>query len=581
MRLSTDPDRDDARSVATLRAALAAGARTLDTARAYGLDDKDAGHNERLISRVLADGSIEATSVRVVTKCGMRRPDGDWRPDGRAGTIASDARASREALGRPADVLLLHAPDPAVSFATSVRALARAAEDGHARSIGLSNVTRGQLDEALAIAPIAAVEIALGAFDDESARGGVVARCIERGIEILAHSPLGGPKRAPRLAQDAVLVSIARGLAVTAVEVVLAYLCKLHPSIVALVGARTPETAVRAIAASSIALDDAALAHLDARFPALAAVRRPSTTKPLPSSTPTTRTDVVLLMGISGAGKTRATAAYVDRGYVRWNRDSIGGSLRGIVQRLEGSLASGAHGVVLDNTYLTRATRNDVIVASARHGARVRCVHFDTPIHDAQTNVVLRMLEKYGALLGPDEIARHAKKDPNLVRPTVLFRMARELEPPSMDEGFTEIDTVPFVRSPRASAERAGAMFALDALVCDEALAPRADAEAIVTAAAPEGAPCLVFAWRPDADDAWLASARAFAARLGDRTRRSIDFDVCVHAGGPPVCWCRPPLPGLWLAFAERHRVDASKSVLVGASAAHSTMARALGLTTR
>ncbi len=54
MRLSTDPDRDEQRALATLRAALDAGITTLDTARAYGCDEADLGHNERLIARALA-----------------------------------------------------------------------------------------------------------------------------------------------------------------------------------------------------------------------------------------------------------------------------------------------------------------------------------------------------------------------------------------------------------------------------------------------------------------------------------------------------------------------------------------------
>jgi len=50
-----------------------------------------------------------------------------------------------------------------------------------------------------------------------------------------------------------------------------------------------------------------------------------------------------------------------------------------------------------------------------------------------------------------------------------------------------------------------------------------------------------------------------------------------VHGGGPPICWCRPPLPGLPLEFARRHGVDPASSVLVGTSAAHRTLASALG----
>jgi histidinol phosphatase-like enzyme len=52
---------------------------------------------------------------------------------------------------------------------------------------------------------------------------------------------------------------------------------------------------------------------------------------------------------------------------------------------------------------------------------------------------------------------------------------------------------------------------------------------------------------------------------------------VCTHPGGPPMCWCRPPLPGLPLAFARAHRVDPARSTLVGTSSAHRTLAATLG----
>src|SRR5262249_47365096 len=112
MRLSTAPERDEGVALATIRAALAAGAVVLDTARAYGRDDADAGHNERLVARAVVESGVDPASVRVVTKCGMRRPEQDraFRPDGRASAIAEDARRSREALGPLSiDLLLLHA----------------------------------------------------------------------------------------------------------------------------------------------------------------------------------------------------------------------------------------------------------------------------------------------------------------------------------------------------------------------------------------------------------------------------------------------------------------------------------------
>jgi histidinol phosphatase-like enzyme len=56
-----------------------------------------------------------------------------------------------------------------------------------------------------------------------------------------------------------------------------------------------------------------------------------------------------------------------------------------------------------------------------------------------------------------------------------------------------------------------------------------------------------------------------------------VESALCPHAAGPPSCWCRPPLPGLPLAFARAHQVDPSRSILVGAGPAHRTLAATLG----
>ena len=84
------------------------------------------------------------------------------------------------------------------------------------------------------------------------------------------------------------------------------------------------------------------------------------------------RAEVVLVMGIPGAGKTRVASEYVERGYARLNRDERGGSLRDLADALDESLAAGTPAVVLDNTYLTRASRSHVLDIAARHGASSR-----------------------------------------------------------------------------------------------------------------------------------------------------------------------------------------------------------------
>jgi len=49
-------------------------------------------------------------------------------------------------------------------------------------------------------------------------------------------------------------------------------------------------------------------------------------------------------------------------------------------------------------------------------------------------------------------------------------------------------------------------------------------------------------------------------AQLGVR----LDILYCPHAAGPPVCWCRKPLPGLGVMLIERHQLDPSRCVYVG-----------------
>ncbi|HEU5055483.1 MAG TPA: aldo/keto reductase, partial [Kofleriaceae bacterium] len=253
MRLSTEPDRDEGRALATIAAALAAGVTVFDTARAYAAGEAELGHNERLLARALAGQG----RARVVSKGGMSRPDGRWVPDGRARALRADCEASLEALGGvPIDLYLLHAPDPRTAWATSVRALLALRERGLVPRVGLSGVNRRLLDEALALGPIDAVEVALGPFDDAALRGGVVQRCAELGIPVIAHSVLGGPARAARLREHPVLAPIAGKHGVGAGEVALAAALAVDPCVVALAGARRPDSALRAAAAGRLALDD-------------------------------------------------------------------------------------------------------------------------------------------------------------------------------------------------------------------------------------------------------------------------------------------------------------------------------------
>jgi aryl-alcohol dehydrogenase-like predicted oxidoreductase len=489
-------------SADTIKAAVDAGITVFDTARAYE-------GNEELLATAL-----RGTSARIVTKGGMSE---GWVPDGRAKSILADCEASLAALGGlPIDTYVLHAPDPRTPWATSVRALGRLVDEGLVGRIGVANVNRTQLDQALGHAPIAAVEVALSAFDDRALRGGVLERCDELGITLIAHSPLGGPRRAQRL--------------VGRHEDELARLLALSPVVVAIPGATRPET-VRSVArAASLVL------------PAEAAPARRKRARD---------GEVVLIMGIPGAGKSRLAGLYGD--HLRLNRDERGGSLRQLAGALDEALTSGARRVVLDNTYLTRAARNHVIETASRYGVGARCVWLDTPLAQAQVNLVERLLDRFGALPTPEEIRAVARREPGILLPTSQMRALRELEPPSLDEGWAAVEHVPFERV--AGNGRPGVFVAASALEHGDPAAPH-----------------LVFDWRPGA-----SAGSVEIAGLAARLTGAVEVAVCPHGAGPPACWCRPPLPGLLLAFARAHGVEPSRSTLIGTSAAHRTLATTLG----
>jgi aryl-alcohol dehydrogenase-like predicted oxidoreductase len=552
MRLSTDESRDEELALETIVAAASAGITVFDTARAYGLGHDDLGHNERLLARALRSAGAEA-SARIVTKGGMARAGGRWIPDGRAKAIRADCEASLAALdGLPIDLYLLHAPDPQTPLRTSVRALGRLVDDGLVRRVGVANVNRAQLDEALTLAPIAAVQVALSPFDDRALRGGVVERCAELGLVLIAHSPLGGPRRAGGLARREPLADVAAARGATPAEVALAWLLELSPVVVPIPGARRPETARSASRAAALRLEPSDRAALDRAFGAV---------RPAPRRTrrrPTDEADVVMVMGIPGAGKTRVAEDYVARGYLRLNRDERGGTLRELADLLDEALASGARRVVLDNTYLTRAIRSHVLEAAGRHGAAARCVWLDTPLAQAQVNIVERLLERFGSLPSPDELRELARREPGVHTPTTQMRTFRELEPPSTDEGFAAVEQVPFERASHEG--RAGVFVAAAAVPSWE---PTDSA-----------APHLLFDWNADGSMDALAEA---AGRVSALVAGPVETALCPHGGGPPTCWCRPPLPGLPLAFARAHGVDPARSTLVGASPAHRTLATTLG----
>jgi aryl-alcohol dehydrogenase-like predicted oxidoreductase/adenylate kinase family enzyme len=571
MRLSTARDRDDQRAVAVIRAALDAGITLLDTADSYAHDESDRGHNERLIARAIAEWGGDRSKITVATKGGLRRPGSEWVPDGRAKHLREACDASRRALGQDTiDLYQLHVVDPKTPLATSVRSLAKLKDDGWVRDVGLCNVTVTQIKEAQTIVPISAVQVSLGPLNDENLRNGVAEYCRENNIRLIAYRPLGGDRR-KSLSRDVVLRTVADRHNATPEEIALAWLLTFGDGVIPLPGATRVESVTSIARAAHIHLTDDDRAALDARFSGrLLRIPRDQRRPASPNDG-----DVIIVMGMPGAGKTTLARELEAEGYERLNRDETGGTLADLVPQLDEVLKTGKRRVVLDNTYPSRASRNEVIETAWRHGVRVRCIWLQTALGDAQINAIRRMVEVHGSLPTPEEIRARGKRDTRYLLPDSQFRYERTLEEPTTEEGFETVECRTLL--PRRSfGDNRALILDLDQLTAETG---KSLVETTITRYRNEGWLVFVHVWRPQVarGATSVAAVEQEFATVLEALGGEVDWAYCPHDAGPPVCWCRKPIPGQLIEFAVRRNVSLDQSIVIGTSAAERTMAERVG----
>jgi aryl-alcohol dehydrogenase-like predicted oxidoreductase len=265
MPLSIADRPDEATAIDVLHAALDAGMRLIDTANVYCLENRDLGHNERLIAKAVSSWSGPGRAdVIVGTKGGMTRPGGRWERDARPEHLKLSCEHSLRALGVDTiDLYQLHAPDPKVPFADSVGALGDLQREGKVRWIGLSNVSVDQIREAESMVKVVTVQNRLSPFFREALTGGVVEYCERHGIGFLAYSPVGGGRLNKKLPHHPILTRIAEAHDATPHQIALAWVLAQGDSVIIIPGARTISHTEASAGAAAIALTPQELAEID------------------------------------------------------------------------------------------------------------------------------------------------------------------------------------------------------------------------------------------------------------------------------------------------------------------------------
>ncbi|MCU1488808.1 MAG: aldo/keto reductase [Acidimicrobiaceae bacterium] len=268
MPMSIEGRPDEARSIATIHAALDAGMTLIDTADAYSIGGDDTGHGERLVAKALAAWGGDRDSILVATKGGHLRPgDGSWTVNGHADYLRRAADASLERLGVEAIGLYqYHRPDPTVPYEEPIGALKELLEAGKVRMVGISNANVAQMDLAASILGSGNLVSVQNQFSPafRSSESELV-HAGEMGVAFLPWSPFGGIGNAEALRKEhPAFVTVSEEHGVSAHQVVLAWMLAKGDHVIPIPGASRPASAQDSAKAVELDLTAEELALLDA-----------------------------------------------------------------------------------------------------------------------------------------------------------------------------------------------------------------------------------------------------------------------------------------------------------------------------
>jgi HAD superfamily hydrolase (TIGR01662 family) len=300
--------------------------------------------------------------------------------------------------------------------------------------------------------------------------------------------------------------------------------------------------------------------------------------------------EIVIVMGYNAAGKSTLVKEFTDQGYHRINRDEMGGTIKGQADAASTALSNSHPRVVLDNTYPTKEARATIIAVGKKLGVPVRCVWLNTSFEDAQLNACLRMVQRTGKLLMPEDFKTGPhKNDPNLFPPVALFNYKKHFEKPTTKEGFSAVEERDFVR--RWPSDHINKALLLD---YDNTLRRSTGKDEWPTCPSEvELLPGRTEVLKRYQKQGYLllgasnqsACAKGLAIEVAQacykRTNELLGLDIevmfCPHKIPPVVCYCRKPHPGIGAAFILKHKLDPAQCIMVGDQTSDKTFAGRCG----
>ncbi|SFT79697.1 Predicted oxidoreductase [Kosakonia arachidis] len=250
------PPADEAKALAVLRDAIAAGVNHIDTSDFYGPHVTN-----KLIKQALHPYPHD---LCIVTKVGARRDDkANWLPAFSAEELTRAVEDNLRHLGlETIEVVNLramfgvHGPEEG-PLEAPLEALIKLKERGLIRHIGLSNVTAKQVADAQKMTPIVCVQNLYNVANRHD--DALVDSLNAQGIAFVPFFPLGGFTPL----QSGELNEVAQSLNATPMQVALAWLLQRSPNILLIPGTSSPQHLQENMASANLELPPEALAKLN------------------------------------------------------------------------------------------------------------------------------------------------------------------------------------------------------------------------------------------------------------------------------------------------------------------------------
>ncbi|SEK30711.1 Predicted oxidoreductase [Kosakonia sacchari] len=250
------PPADEAKALAVLRDAIAAGVNHIDTSDFYGPHVTN-----KLIKQALHPYPDD---LCIVTKVGARRDDkANWLPAFSAEELTSAVEDNLRHLGlETMEVVNLrsmfgvHEPEEG-PLEAPLEALIKLKERGLIRHIGLSNVTAKQVADAQKMTPIVCVQNLYNVANRHD--DALVDSLNAQGIAFVPFFPLGGFTPL----QSGELNEVAQSLNATPMQVALAWLLQRSPNILLIPGTSSPQHLQENLASANLVLPPEALEKLN------------------------------------------------------------------------------------------------------------------------------------------------------------------------------------------------------------------------------------------------------------------------------------------------------------------------------